>query len=125
MGNGPVTSGLDNAARYAGDYIDQNGNTQSTTVSGYQTENGDVFLKFPNGIQTSSVTVKSMVGDGYSDGALSRPSKLAIRCKRAIMVPRQSGGSKAAHMRLMQPRRAAGPFWCGKTPLGPASPYGT
>lgn len=80
VGSGPVTSGLDNAARYSVDYIDENGNMQSATISAYQTENGDVFLKFPNGIKLQSVTIKSIVGDGYTGITHGTSSNAEVVC---------------------------------------------
>lgn len=80
VGDGQVTSGLDNAARYAVTYVDENGDTKNTTVSAYQTENGDVFLRFPNNLKIQSVTVNNKVGDGYRGITYGASSNSEVVC---------------------------------------------
>ncbi|WP_299968901.1 Hint domain-containing protein [uncultured Roseobacter sp.] len=80
IGGGSVTSGLDNAARYSVDYVDETGNTQSTTVSAYQTETGDVFLRFPNDLKVSSVTIKEVSSDGYANITHAASSTTEVVC---------------------------------------------
>lgn len=80
IGGGSVTSGLDNAARYSVTYLDENANSQSTTVSGYQTENGDVFLKFPNGLKVMSVTVTGIVADNFMSITHGTSSSTVVVC---------------------------------------------
>lgn len=65
VGNGLTTSGLDNAARYSVNYIDETGAQHSTHVSVYQTENGDAFVRFPNGLQVKSMEITGKVSDHY------------------------------------------------------------
>lgn len=80
VGNGPITSGLDNVARYSANYVDENGTSQSTTVSVYQTENGDVFVKFPNDLQISSMEITGKVADGYSSITQGTSSSSRVVC---------------------------------------------
>ena len=80
VGAGSVTSGLDNAARYNATYVDENGVTQSTTLSAYQTQNGDVFLKFPNGLKIQSVTITSIFDDGFTGITYGTSSTSTVVC---------------------------------------------
>ncbi|MEM9581206.1 MAG: Hint domain-containing protein [Pseudomonadota bacterium] len=79
-GNGPETNALDSAGRYEVSYTDENGDVQSTVVSVYQTDNGDTFLKFPNGLQVRDVTVERIVGDGYTSITYGTSSSSVVVC---------------------------------------------
>lgn len=67
VGNGETRSGLDAEARFSGTVTDGNGVTSSVTMSVYQTQNGDTFVRLPDGYDVQSLTVDQMVADGYSN----------------------------------------------------------
>ena len=80
VGGGSVTNNLDSAGRFFVDYVDENGDPQSTVVSVYQTDNGDTFLKFPNGLQISSLTITGMQSDIYSSITYGKSSNSTVVC---------------------------------------------
>jgi hypothetical protein len=80
VGGGSVTNDLDNGGRYFVDYIDENGDPQSKVVSVYQTVNGDTFVKFPNGLKVSSLTINGMASDNYSSITYGTSSSSTVVC---------------------------------------------
>ena len=103
VGGGPVTSGLDNAARYNVSYVDENGTTQSTVVSAYQTQTGDVFLKFPNGLKIQSVTVTSIFDDGFTGITYGTSSNSTVVCfEAATLIDTPNGPVRADQLAVGQ-----------------------
>lgn len=85
IGGGETRSGLDAEARFTGTVTDENGVTSSVTMSVYQTQNGDTFVRLPDGYDVRELTVDSMVGDGYSNIYSSASSTSAVVCFHAGM----------------------------------------
>jgi hypothetical protein len=80
LGQGTVTSGLDYAGRYYASITDQNGNTHSVTLSVYQTQNGDVFIRLPDGYQVTSVSIESVQSDSFSAITTDASSTSTVVC---------------------------------------------
>ncbi len=95
VGNGEVSSGLDSEARFAGTITDGDGNTHSVTMSVYQTQNGDTFVKLPNGYDVSEVTISHVVGDGYSGIWTSASSDSTVVCFHVGTCIQTPGGPTA------------------------------
>ena len=80
VGAGSVTSYLDSSARYAAKITDQNGVEHNVHISVYQTENGDTFVKLPDGYQVTQLEVGEIVGDGYNGVYYNSSSTSTVVC---------------------------------------------
>ena len=80
LGGGPITSALDNEGRYSATYVDEFGATQATTISVYQLQNGDAFVRLPDGIKLQSLTITGIVADGFSSITYGTSSTAMVVC---------------------------------------------
>lgn len=80
VGNGPVSSGLDAQGRFKAEIVTSDGATHYVTVSVYQTQSGDTFVRLPNGYEISKLTIGGMVGDGYDGITTGASSTSTVVC---------------------------------------------
>lgn len=80
IGSGPTTSALDADGRFRALYRDEDGNQNYTTISVYQTQNGDTFVRLPNGLEIQELTIGQMVGDGYTSITSNVGSSATVIC---------------------------------------------
>ena len=80
LGSGTVTSGLDAQARFEAQIVNSDGTTETVTISVYQTQNGDAFVRLPDGYQITQLTIGTMVGDGYDGITTGSSSTSTVVC---------------------------------------------
>ena len=80
LGSGTVTSGLDAQARFEAQIVNSDGTTETVTISVYQTQNGDTFVRLPDGYQITQLTIGTMVGDGYDGITTGSSSTSTVVC---------------------------------------------
>ncbi len=80
LGEGTVTSGLNSQGRDEATLKGPDGELQSAIISVYQTQNGDTFLRLPDGFQVHSVTIDRIVADGFDSIARNAGSSSRVVC---------------------------------------------
>lgn len=87
LGEGETSSVLDAAGRYAAEIKDSDGDSHKITISVYQTQNGDAFIRLPDGYNITEIKIGKICGDGYSSitqGA-SSTSKVVCFCAGTLI----------------------------------------
>lgn len=67
LGAGPTSSALDGEARFSARITEADGSGHDVTISVYQLQNGETFVRLPHGYKVSQLTIGQMVGDGYAN----------------------------------------------------------
>ena len=79
-GSGETTSVLDAEARYAAKITDENGDVHEVNISVYQTQNGDTFVRLPDGYQVQQLEIGEVVGDNYGGVYQNSSSTSTVVC---------------------------------------------
>lgn len=80
LGGGTVTSALDGQARFDGSVRDAGGTYHHVTLSVYQLQNGDTFVRLPHGHTINQLAIRAMVGDGYGNIKTGASSTSTVVC---------------------------------------------
>lgn len=81
LGAGEVTSGLDAEARFSAKVVNAgSGGQEAIEVSVYQLQNGDTFVRLPDGHKITELSIKDMIGDGFDGIYTGSSSTSSVVC---------------------------------------------
>lgn len=81
LGAGDVTSGLDAEARFSAKVVSAGSHAQEAiNVSVYQLQNGDTFVRLPDGHKITKLSIKHMIGDGFDGIYTGSSSTSSVVC---------------------------------------------
>lgn len=99
-----MTSALDAEARFSAVVQDAAGHSSTVTISVYQLQNGDTFVRLPHGYQITELTIGSMVQDGFGNITTDASSNSTVVCFVAgTLIATPAGPRPVETLRLGDP----------------------